>query len=84
MTETSLFLAIIAVAMIVFDVYIIAKKGKSESISAYVIKVVNRDRMTFFLVLCLGIVLGHLFWSMPTESIYDNVECTKIKDSNGN
>lgn len=79
MNETWLFLLIIAVLMIAFDVYIISKKGKSESISAKVIKVVNRDRLTFFIVLSIGIVLGHLFWAMPTESIYSDVECEKVE-----
>lgn len=79
MNTTWLFLTIIAGLMIIFDVYIIAKKGKSESISAHVIKVVNKDRKVFFLVLSLGIVLGHLFWAMPTESVYSDVECTKIE-----
>jgi len=79
MTETWWFLTIIALVLIIFDIYIIKKKGKSGSISASVIRVVNKNRKEFFIVLSIGIVLGHLFWSMPTESVYKNVKCEKVK-----
>jgi hypothetical protein len=80
MTETWAFMFIIAIVMIVFDIYIIKKKGKSASISASVIRVVNANRLVFFLIFSLGVVCGHLFWAMPTESIYNDVKCEKVTE----
>ena len=77
MSLTIIFLLTTASVIIVFDVYIIAKKGKSESISAYVIRGSKKYPL---LVLAFGILLGHLFWSMPTESVYKNIECKPIQN----
>lgn len=63
MSETVIFLIIIALAMIIFDIYIIVKKGARESISAYVIRGSKKYPL---LVLCFGVLLGHLFWSMSS------------------
>ena len=60
------------------DIYIIKKKGKSASISASVIRVVNKNRLEFFIILSIGVVLGHLFWSMPTESVYKGAKCERV------
>lgn len=72
MNLTTIFILGTIAAIAIFDVWIIAKKGKSESISAHIIR---ESKNYPLLVLLFGIVLGHLFWSMPTESIYKNVEC---------
>lgn len=61
MNTTVLFMAIIALIMIIFDIVIIWKKGKQESISAHVIRGSKKYPL---LVLAFGILLGHLFWSM--------------------
>jgi len=55
----------------VYDVWTIAKRGKKTSISAYIIRGAYKYPLA---VLLLGMLLGHLFWSMKTEDIYD-VEC---------
>lgn len=72
MTITSIVLISAAVFLALFDVYIIAKKGKQESISAYIIRGSKKYPL---MVLLFGILLGHLFWSMNTEDIYYNTEC---------
>ena len=71
MNKTQLFLLVIAVTMIIFDIYIICLRGKSESISAHVIRNYKKYPL---MVLLFGILLGHLFWNMPTESVYKNTE----------
>jgi predicted permease len=72
MSLTAIFMISIVVIIALFDVYIIAKKGKQESISAYIIR---GSKNYPLLVLLFGILLGHLFWSMRTEDIYYNTEC---------
>jgi len=72
MNLTTLFIVSAALAAIIFDVYAIIKKGKSESISAHIIRTSFK---TPLVVLLFGILLGHLFWSMKTEDIYKNTEC---------
>lgn len=78
MNLTILILIISALFLIVFDVYIIAKKGKHESISAYIIRGSKKYPL---MVLLFGVVLGHLFWSMKTEDIYKDVECKTISST---
>jgi len=73
---TAIVLSITAFFLIAYDIYIISKRGKQESISAYVIRGSFKYPLA---VLVFGILLGHLFWSMKTEDIYYNTECT-IKD----
>ena len=65
MNLTILFCAIVVAAIAIFDVWIILKKGKQESISAHIIRASHKYPMLPFL---LGIVCGHLFWSMDTAS----------------
>ncbi len=74
MNLTLLIMGITAIFLIVFDVYIIAKKGTQESISAHVIRGSKKYPL---IVLVFGILLGHLFWSMPTENVYYDTKCTK-------
>ena len=63
MNYTELFIYITVASIAIFDVYIIAKKGKYESISAHIIRGSKKYPL---LVLILGVVLGHLFWSMDS------------------
>jgi hypothetical protein len=66
-----------ALAITVFDVWIIAKKGKPASLSANVIRISKEMPL---ITLLFGILLGHLFWSMRTDDIYENIECIeKVK-----
>ncbi len=72
MSATALFMTVLLVVIVVFDIFIIAKKGKQESISAYIIRGSYKYPLA---VLLFGILLGHLFWSMKTEDIYYNTKC---------
>ena len=56
----------------VYDVWTIAKRGKQTSISAFIIRGSHKYPI---IVLLLGVLLGHLFWSMRTDDIYYNMEC---------
>lgn len=76
MSPTVLFLIIIAIIMISFDAWIIWKKGKGESISAYVIRGSKKYPL---IVLLFGMLLGHLFWSMKTDDVYTNVDCIEVE-----
>lgn len=77
MNITSLILLITGLFLILFDVYIILKKGKYESISAHVIRGSKKYPL---LVLCFGIVLGHLFWSMDSfDSLPKEILIEKCK-----
>jgi hypothetical protein len=72
MNITLIVLVVVTLFLVIFDVYIIAKKGKQESISAHIIR---GSRNYPLLVLAFGVLLGHLFWSMKTEDIYYNTKC---------
>ena len=76
MSLTATFIVATAVIWVVFDVWVIAKKGKSESISAHIIRLARKWPL---FPLLSGILLGHFFWSMPTESVYKNTECKKVE-----
>ena len=78
MNLTLAFIIFLVVIITVFDVWVIAKKGKQESISAHIIRMSYKYPL---LVLLLGIVLGHLFWSMRTDDIYYNIKCKEIQES---
>jgi hypothetical protein len=58
---TILFIFIIVASIAIFDVWIIMKKGKQESISAHIIRASHKYPSIPFLA---GFVCGHLFWSM--------------------
>lgn len=68
----------VAIFLGVFDIWVIATKGKHESISAYVIR---GSRQYPLLVLLFGILLGHLFWSMRTDDIYRDVKCIQLNNT---
>tara|TARA_R110002167_G_scaffold198805_3_gene401926 strand:- start:4322 stop:4567 length:246 start_codon:yes stop_codon:yes gene_type:complete len=63
MTVTAIFMLIAVLSIAIFDVFIIAKKGKYESISAYIIRGSKKYPLV---VLLSGVLLGHLFWSMDS------------------
>jgi type III secretory pathway component EscT len=63
MNTTVIFIVSVGLLIAIFDVYIIAKKGKTESISAHIIRVSHKYPSIPFL---LGFLCGHLFWSMNT------------------
>jgi hypothetical protein len=63
MNLTIIFIISAAVIAGLFDIWVIAKKGKYESISAHVIRGSKKYPLV---VLLFGVLLGHLFWSMDT------------------
>jgi len=63
MSATVLVIIFSALLLIAYDVYIIMKEGKFESISAYIIRGSKKYPL---LVLAFGMLLGHLFFSMNT------------------
>lgn len=77
MNLTVLFIVCTFLAIVIFDIWVIMKNGKQESISAHIIR---GSKQYPLLVLLFGIVLGHLFWSMRTEDIYPNTKCVEIKE----
>lgn len=64
MSITLLFIVLLVAAIAIFDVWVIAKKGKQESISAYIIRWSHKYPSIPFLI---GFVAGHLFWSMSDK-----------------
>lgn len=74
MTISQIFLVVLVVIVAVFDVWIIKKKGKTASLSAEIIRI---SKAMPLVTLLFGILLGHLFWSMRTDDIYADIECTK-------
>lgn len=63
MSITLIFIALLVAAIAIFDVWVILKKGKQESISAYIIRYSHKYPSIPFL---LGFLCGHLFLSMNT------------------
>lgn len=61
---TVIFIIFLVAAIAVFDVWVIIKKGKQESISAYIIRWSKQYPSIPFL---LGYVMGHLTWSMADK-----------------
>lgn len=72
MSEQAIFLIIIVLAVAIFDVAIIAIKGKKSSISAWAIRISYKyPSVVFAFAMLLGFVMGHLFWRMSTLDIYE-------------
>ena len=63
MNLTVIFMIATVLIIAIFDIWVIFAKGKRESISAWIIR---ESKNYPLLVLLLGVVLGHLFWSMNT------------------
>ena len=63
MSNTVIFIILTVVVVSAYDVWVILYKGKYESISAYIIRISKKMPLV---VLLIGILLGHLFWSMDT------------------
>lgn len=78
MNLTIAVLAGTAIFLTAFDIYIIKKKGKPESISAHVIRFVYKHKKGFLTGLICGFIAGHLGWNMKSSDIYPNTECKEI------
>lgn len=71
MKVTPVFTILLVVAVAVFDIFIINTQGKTESISAYIIRWSHEYPSIPFLV---GFTCGHLFWRMKKEDIWSKNE----------
>ena len=84
MSTTMIFIVAVLAAGVLFDVWVIWKKGKQSSISAYIIRIFRKYPMV---TLGTGIVIGHLAWSMsdfdwmPREMIVE--KCKPYFDKPG-
>lgn len=67
MNLTILFIFFLVLIITIFDIWIIAKKGTKESISAHLIRASHKHPSIPFLI---GFVAGHLFWRMSDYSVY--------------
>ncbi len=63
---TGAFSLLILAAVILFDVWVILKKGNQHSISVMVINLAYRYPWISFLA---GFVCGHLFWQMKPVGV---------------
>lgn len=61
---TAFFVVFVIVIIAVYDFYIIYKKGKYYSISAWIIRHSKKYPIFPFI---MGVICGHLFWSMDTK-----------------
>lgn len=74
---TNIFIVVVVAMVVIFDIWIIWKRGKPASISATII----RGSKKFPLItLAVGMLLGHLYWSMQTQDVYGNIECKEIQN----
>lgn len=74
-------IAILVVVVAVYDIYIIAKKGKYYSVSAWMIRNAKKfPSIPFGLGLGIGMLAAHLFWNMAASDIYlpDSPEMKEI------
>jgi len=72
MSLSLIFIIVLVIVVAIFDVWIIAKKGKPASLSAEVIRISKAMPL-------VTLLFGILFWSMRTDDIYADVECkTKV------
>ena len=67
MTKTVIFIFILVASVVLFDIFIIAKMGSQESISAYIIRWAHEYPSIPFLT---GYLAGHLFWRMKDKDVY--------------
>jgi len=67
MNETLIFMLVFVTVGLVFDFYIILKKGRSESISAHTIRLAYKYPLIPFL---LGVLCGHFFWQMGDAGVW--------------
>ena len=76
MNITLLFILLVVLAIAVFDVWVIWKKGKKESISAHLIRISFKYPLVVFL---FGVAVGHILWRMADEDVYYNTECVTLE-----
>lgn len=74
MNKTIIFIITTIAIVALYDIWIIWKKGKFESISAHIIRLSKKMPLV---VLLFGIILGHLFWSMNSFDYMERSELVK-------
>ncbi len=71
-------MGILVAFIAVSDIWLIRKYGKQATYSANIIRFFTKHKKGFVTGFLIGFVFGHLFWSMPTESVYPNKECKEV------
>lgn len=74
MNLTVVFIIALVLVVTIYDVWIIKKAGKYESISAHIIRMSKESRM---LPLAVGVLIGHLWWSMDSFDYLPKEEIIK-------
>jgi hypothetical protein len=74
MNLTILFIIFLVIIIFVFDVWIMIKEGKYESISAHILRGSKKIPLVTFLC---GMVAGHLLWSMDSFDYLEPQEIAK-------
>lgn len=75
MSITLIFIFSFILAAIIFDIVIIAKKGRDSSISAYIVRGAQKYPLIPFLA---GALCGHLFWSYTSDEGWG---CAEVKNT---
>jgi len=74
---TRIFIGLVVLAILVFDVYVMVVGGTGTTISHEMIVWAYKYPVFPFL---MGLVMGHLFWRMPSTSDTDKVPATRSDD----
>lgn len=77
MNITLLFILLVVFAIAVFDVWVILKKGKKESISAHLIRISLKYPLVAFL---FGVAVGHILWRMADEDVFYDTKCVTVSE----
>jgi Flp pilus assembly protein protease CpaA len=67
MNITLVFIVVTVITVAVFDVWVMLKKGKSESVSAHLIRASHKYPSIPFI---FGFIAGHLFWRMREVDVF--------------
>lgn len=84
MYHVILLFSIVAIIAI-YDVVVIMKKGKYNSISAWMIRTSYKYPSVVFIIgFGLGFIAGHLYWEMPDKNVWDNPDTIQIETQKEN
>lgn len=72
-------MAILVIFIAISDIYLIKKYGKQASYSANIIRFFYKHRKPFLMGFAIGVVFGHLFWSMDIRDVYYDLNCKPLK-----
>jgi len=74
MNTTLIVIISTVILLVIYDVWVIMKKGKYESISAWTIRLFKQYPL---IALLFGILIGHLAWSMDSFDWMDKDKLVK-------